>query len=68
MSTNGLLFQRASTIKNPSKSVGIVQSGYHYILVDMHVVLAMIYLKIDHLALNNNHSLGHLSLVKIGPR
>lgn len=67
MSTNGLLLQRTITIKNPSKSVGIVQSGYHHILVDTHVVLAMIYLKIDRLALNNNHSLGHRSPVTIGP-
>ena len=33
MSTRGQLFQRASTIKNPSKRVGPVQSGpYHHLI------------------------------------
>jgi hypothetical protein len=30
MSIRGLLFQWASTIKNPAKLVGIVQSGHHH--------------------------------------
>ena len=30
MSIRGLLFQWASTIKNPAKLVGLVQSGHHH--------------------------------------
>ena len=34
MSIRGLLFQRASTIKNPTKRVGLVQSGPHDHLIE----------------------------------
>jgi hypothetical protein len=33
MSTPGLLFQWASTIKNPTQGVGLVQSGPHHHLI-----------------------------------
>ena len=34
MSTRGLLFQLASTIANPTKRVGLVQSGPHHHLIE----------------------------------
>ena len=43
MSTRGLSFQWANTIKNLTKSVGLVQSGHHYHLIEL--VLAMIWPK-----------------------
>ena len=33
MSSRGLLFQWTTTTKNPTKCVGLVQSGYHYHLI-----------------------------------
>jgi len=45
ISIHGLLFQLASTKKNPTKGVGLVQSRPHYHLVKMQVVLDMIELK-----------------------
>jgi hypothetical protein len=38
----GLLFQWASTIKNPTNRVGLVQSGPHHHLIENELVLAMI--------------------------
>ena len=34
MSNHGLMFQWASTIKNPTKHVGLVQSGPHHYLIE----------------------------------
>ena len=52
MSTYGLLFQWASTNKNPTKCVGSVQGGHHH-----HHQFSLLYSwNIAQLALNNNHS------------
>ena len=40
-STCRMLFQWISTIKNPTKHVGLVQSHLHH-LIEMYLVLAMI--------------------------
>ena len=37
MFIGGLLFQQVSTIKNPAKHVGLVQSGYHYHLINCNL-------------------------------
>ena len=37
MTTCGLLFQWASTIKNPSERVGLVQNGYHYHIIECNL-------------------------------
>jgi hypothetical protein len=58
MSTGGLLFQWSSTIKNLIKHAGLVQREH---LIEMCFSLAMIWLKIAHLELNSNHSLGHMA-------
>jgi hypothetical protein len=42
MSICGLLFQWASTVKNPTKHVGLVQSGPHHHPIENLLVLAMI--------------------------
>jgi hypothetical protein len=42
MSIHGLLFQLASTIKNPTKRVALVQSGPHHHLYENSLVLVMI--------------------------
>ena len=40
-----LLFQWASTIKNPTQCVGLVLSRHHHHLMEMKIVLVMIWLK-----------------------
>ena len=57
MSTHRLLFQWPSTIKNPTKHVGQVQSKHHYHLIECNLFSPWYSWKIAHLALNNNHSL-----------
>jgi hypothetical protein len=42
--------------KAASKHVGLVQSGSRHHLIENKLVLAMIWLKITELVLNNNHS------------
>ena len=42
MSTRGLLFQYASTIKKATKRVGLEQNGLHHHLIENYFVLVMI--------------------------
>ena len=42
MSTRGLLFQLASTIKNPTQRVDLEQSGPPHHLIENQLILAMI--------------------------
>jgi hypothetical protein len=51
MSIRGLLFQWASTIQNPTRRVGLVQSG------QINLFSPWYSWKIAELALSNNHSL-----------
>jgi hypothetical protein len=57
MSTRGLLFQWASTIKIPTKRVGLEQSRPHHHLIENNLISPWDSWKINELALNNNHSL-----------
>ena len=57
MFIRGLLFQWASTIKNPTKRVDLVQSGLHHHLIKIILFLPWYSWKIAELALNNNYSL-----------
>jgi len=43
--------------KNQTKRIGLVQSGYHYHLIECNFFSQCYNRKIAHLALNNNHSL-----------